>query len=430
MHFSTILASLGLLARLVSAAPLKVLPREATGAQNVVYWGQNGGGTIENNDLSAYCTSTSGIDIIVISFLYEFGNGNNIASGTIGQSCFITSAGVGQQCDALTSAIQTCQKNGVKIIISLGGASSSWSLTSQAEAETIGQNLWEAYGNVAANGSVPRPFNSTFVNGWDFDLEANSGNEYFQYMIAKLRSNFASDSANTYYITGAPQCPIPEPNMGVVIGNSTFDYLFVQFYNNNDYAPDPCSLGFNGNAPFNYNDWVTFITGTPSADAKVFIGVPAAPLAANGSPSGDIYYATPAQLAGLVADYKSNSHFGGIMMWSAGFSDTNVNNGCTFAQDMHSVLSTGSPCGGGGGSNTTTTVTSQTSSTRSTSSTLTTRSATLTTTSSTLTTTSSAATGTPVQEWGQCGGSGYTGSTVCATPYSCVATSTSWSQCQ
>lgn len=43
----------------------------ATG-QNVVYWGQNGGGTIENNDLSAYCTSTSGIDILVLSFLCQY----------------------------------------------------------------------------------------------------------------------------------------------------------------------------------------------------------------------------------------------------------------------------------------------------------------------------------------------------------------------
>jgi len=110
---------------------------------------------------------------------YQFGNGQDIASGTIGQSCFITNAGVGQNCDALTSAIQTCKNNGVKIILSLGGASSSWALASQSEAETIAQNLWDAYGNVAG-GSVPRPFGSTFVDGFDFDLESNQGNQYFQ----------------------------------------------------------------------------------------------------------------------------------------------------------------------------------------------------------------------------------------------------------
>lgn len=38
----------------------------------------------------------------------------------------------------------------------------------------------------------------------DFDIEANSGNEYYQYMIETLRSNFASDLGNTYFITAAP----------------------------------------------------------------------------------------------------------------------------------------------------------------------------------------------------------------------------------
>jgi len=353
MHFFNTLAGLSLLVSAALAVPYKVSTRQAPGAQNVVYWGQNGGGTIENNDLSAYCTSSSGIDIIVLSFLYQFGRGQNIASGTIGQSCFITNAGVGQQCDALASAIQTCKSNGVKVILSLGGASSSWGLSSQAEAETIGNNLWAAYGNTAG-GSVPRPFGSTFVDGFDFDLESNIGNQYFQYMIAALRSKFASDPSHTYYITGAPQCPIPEPNMGEVISSSKFDYLFVQFYNNNNYT-HPCSTGFNGNAPFNYNEWVSFIAGTPSSGAKIFIGVPAAPLAANGSPSGELYYITPDQLASLVNQYKSNSAFGGIMMWSAGFSDTNVNNGCNYAQEAHAILSTGAPCGEGGGGSTTTT---------------------------------------------------------------------------
>lgn len=48
---------------------LSLLAGVASAAQNVVYWGQNGGGTIENNDLSTYCTSTAGIDILVLAFL-------------------------------------------------------------------------------------------------------------------------------------------------------------------------------------------------------------------------------------------------------------------------------------------------------------------------------------------------------------------------
>src|ERR1051326_13911 len=100
-------------------------------------------------------------------------------------------------------------------------------------------------------------------------------------MISTLRSNFASDPHNTYYITGATQCPIPEPNMGEIISAATFDYLWVQFYNNNP----TCALPFNNNAAFNYDQWVSFTAGTPSSNAKIFIGVPAAPLAANGGTS-------------------------------------------------------------------------------------------------------------------------------------------------
>jgi chitinase len=168
-------------------------------------------------------------------------------------------------------------------------------------------------------------------------------------MISTLRQNFQSDSANTYYITGAPQCPIPEPNMGIIIGNATFDYLWMQFYNNNNYTY-PCALPFNGNAAFNYDQWVNFTATTPSKDAKLFIGVPASPDAANGTPAGATYYITPAQLSQLIGQYGTADRFGGIMMWSAGFSDANVNDGCNYAQEAHAILANGQPCGGGGGS--------------------------------------------------------------------------------
>ncbi|KAI1370764.1 glycoside hydrolase family 18 protein [Hypoxylon crocopeplum] len=381
MRFVTVYSYLGLAVGAATALPGALMSRQAPGAQNVVYWGQNGGGTIENNDLSTYCTSTSGIDIIVLAFLYSWGTGGDIPSGTVGQSCFISNTGQGQNCEALSSAIATCQSTGIKVILSLGGATSSYSLSSQAQAESIGNYLWQAYGN--SGSSVQRPFGNVVIDGFDFDLETNRGSEYYQYMISTLRSNFASDSSRTYYITGAPQCPIPEPNMGVIIENSVFDYLWPQFYNNNNYTY-PCALPINGNAPFNYDGWVDFTAGTPSAGAKIFIGVPAAPLAANGGPSGETYYATPAQLASIVNEYKSDSRFGGVMMWSAGFSDSNVVSGCNYAQQVHNILVSGTPCGSG-----------PITSTRSTSSTT-------AATTSTRTTTSPGTTPTgTVPQWGQ-----------------------------
>lgn len=332
MHFTTsTLAALGLIAA-TSAAPTAIKPR-GSGGLNVVYWGQNGGNTVENNDLSTYCTSSAGIDILNLAFLYEYGNGNNIPSGTIGQSCSIDTSGNPSNCDALASAISTCQSAGVKIILSLGGAVGAYSLQSESEAQTIGQNLWDAYG--AGSSSVPRPFGSVKVDGFDFDIEASSGNQYYQYMISTLRSAFATDTSKSYYITGAPQCPIPEPNMGEIITAAQFDYLWVQFYNN---------PGCSTNSGTNFDDWKTYISGTPSQNAKIFIGLPAAPDGATGTSSGAEYYLKPTALASLVDKYSSDGSFGGVMMWSAGFSDSNVNNGCTYAQEAHRILTTGSAC--------------------------------------------------------------------------------------
>lgn len=211
MLFVTLSQYLGLMVGAAIAVPHTLVPRQDTGAQNVVYWGQNGGGTIEDNDLSVYCNSTAGIDIIVLAFLYSWGSGSDIPSGTIGQSCFISNSGEGQNCDSVASAITTCQAAGVKVILSLGGATASYSLSSQAEAESIGDYLWQAYGN-SGNSTVQRPFGDVTVDGFDFDIEVNRGSEFYPAMISTLRSNFASDSSKTYYITGAPQCPIPEPN--------------------------------------------------------------------------------------------------------------------------------------------------------------------------------------------------------------------------
>jgi chitinase len=330
MQLLVILAQLWLLATSVSAAPHLLGPR-ASGGQNVVYWGQDG----HVKDLSTYCTSSSGIDIIVLSFIYQYGNGNEIPSGTLGDQCYISPTGVPQNCEGLAASIETCKSVGIKVIVSLGGSVGAYSLSSQAEAETIGQNLWDAYGNTAGNSNVPRPFGKTFVNGWDFDIEASSGNNYYQYLISKLRSNFASDASNKYYITGAPQCPIPEPNMGVIVTTSQFDYLWVQFYNN-----PYCSNG----GKINFDDWVSYVAGTPSASAKIFLGLPASTLAATGTASGAKYYVDPSGLATLVNQYGSNPSFGGVMLWSAGWSDLNVNNGCTYAQEAKRILTTGSTC--------------------------------------------------------------------------------------
>jgi chitinase len=276
--------------------------------------------------------------MVVLSFLSAFGNGQTIASGNIGP-CSISSFGEPQGCEELALDIQACQNHSIPVIISLGGGRGSYSLESQSEAELIGQNLWEAFGNANRTGTVPRPFGATFVNGWDFNIENAVGSQYYPFLISMLRSYFLADPDHNYYITGAPQCSIPEPNMQTIIGNSTFDYLWVQFYNNPS-CSHPNLL--------NYNSWVDLIKDTPSAGAKVFLGLPASPLAANGYPTGSQYYWEPRSLAPVIKAYQNDSAWGGVMLWDARYSSNNINGNCTYAQEVQSILNTGVPCSGTG----------------------------------------------------------------------------------
>lgn len=305
--------------------------------QNVIYWGQNGGNIIENNNLAEYCASASGINIIVLAFLYSLSQDTGIISGSFGQSCAITSSGYSLGCNNIALAIKTCQAAGIKIIISLGGWASSIILKSQSQAESIGQYLWDTYGNSNVK-TVPRPFGNTHVDGFDFDIEHPDGAQYYQYLIAKLRNNFAEDPSHKYYITGAPQCSLPEPNMGEIIKHSEFDYLWIQFYNNY------CALGIDKGVHSNYNEWTRFLSTTPSKNASLFFGLPASSIASTGSSTGSKYYMAPELVAQYINSRKSAPSFGGVMIWSAGFSDANINNNCTYAQNIHHILLTGSAC--------------------------------------------------------------------------------------
>ncbi|KAL7952283.1 carbohydrate-binding module family 1 protein [Trichoderma compactum] len=315
--------------------PQSIKARQASSAQNVIYLG---GTNNENDNLSTYCKPIAGINTPVSPLMDIYGITGNIPYGNIGITCYIGATG-------------------------------------------------------APHTSVQRLFGNVFVNGFNFDLELNAGSQYYQYLISTLRSNFLGNSTNTYYITGAPQCPIPLRNPIWEFSTPVFDYLWIQFNSNNGYVPDPCSLGLPGDAPFSFNNWTSFIATTPSKNAKLFIGVPANTLAATSNAGGAVYYATPAQLAST----------------DAGYSDVNVNNGCTYVQEAKNILLTGSPCGGS----------QPVSSSLPTTTAKPTKSATST----------SSATGT-VPQWGQCGGEGYTGPTQCIPLFKCVESSQWWSSCQ
>jgi len=124
--------------------------------------------------------------------------------------------------------IKTCQAAGKKILLSLGGAAGSYGFTSDSQAEAFADTLWNLFGGGT---SSTRPFDDAVIDGFDLDIEGGSTTGYTAF-INQMRVHYSSDSSKTYYISGAPQCPLPDAYLNSALTTAHFDFIFVQFYNN------------------------------------------------------------------------------------------------------------------------------------------------------------------------------------------------------
>lgn len=86
-------------------------------------------------------------------------------------------------------------------------------------------------------------------------------------MINRLREHFTENPSKTYLISGAPQCPLPEVNMGEMINAAKFDILWIQFYNNDyrqctarQWADNYALTGGEDFSMFNYDQWYVLNT--------------------------------------------------------------------------------------------------------------------------------------------------------------------------
>jgi len=124
--------------------------------------------------------------------------------------------------------IKTCQANGKKILLSLGGAAGSYGFTSDSQAETFADELWNLFGGGT---SSTRPFDDAIIDGFDLDIEGGSSTGYTAF-ITRMRTHYTADTSKSYYISTAPQCPIPDAYLNTVLTTTHVDFIFVQFYNN------------------------------------------------------------------------------------------------------------------------------------------------------------------------------------------------------
>ncbi|KAF9024946.1 class III chitinase [Hymenopellis radicata] len=329
----------------VAASLLSASAYDNSRTDNVVaYWGQNSYGATHSDqanwqtNLAHYCQDSS-IDAIPLAFLTVFFSTGGLPEINLANSCNSVDDGVFSgtslaNCQSMASDIKTCQAAGKIITLSLGGATGAATFSSDAQAETFAQTVWDLF---LGGSSSTRPFGDAVLDGLDLDIEGG-GSTGFAAFVTKIRSLSAS-AGKTYYITAAPQCVFPDAYLGSVISAVGFDAIYVQFYNN------WCGLQNYANADaWNFGTWDNWAkTASPNANVKIYIGAPASSTAAG---SG---YVDAGTLSTIAQETRSKySSFGGVMFWDASQAYANGRIDTT----LKNALANGS---GGGGTTTTTT---------------------------------------------------------------------------
>ncbi|WVZ68091.1 hypothetical protein U9M48_017080 [Paspalum notatum var. saurae] len=130
-----------------------------------VYWGQNDG----EASLSETCAS-SNYKFVILAFVYKFGKGQT-PQLDLASHCDSSSGG----CRVLSKDIHSCQRRGIKVLLSIGGAVGNYGLTSEGDARDVAEYLWNSY---LGGASSSRPLGDAVLDGIDFDIELGSAKHW------------------------------------------------------------------------------------------------------------------------------------------------------------------------------------------------------------------------------------------------------------
>ncbi|KAK7285834.1 hypothetical protein RJT34_20616 [Clitoria ternatea] len=253
----------------------------------VIYWGQN------ETEGSLIETCNSGLyKIVNIAFLATFGSGRQPQINLAGH-CDATSNG----CIHLSNDIKGCQKQGIKVMLSIGGGSPGYSLSSASDATNLANYIWN---NFLGGKSSLRPLGGAVLDGVDFDIELGGGQAFYTVLARRLFQ--LGKRGRKVHLSAAPQCPFPDQHQNGALSTGLFDYVWVQFYNN-----DPCQFDSSNPNKFqnSWNQWITSIRAS-----KIYVGFPASQSAA-----GSGYVPTEALIRQVLPFVKRSRKYGGVMLW-------------------------------------------------------------------------------------------------------------------
>ncbi|KAJ8491882.1 hypothetical protein OPV22_013603 [Ensete ventricosum] len=175
-----------------------------------VYWGQNGneGGHADNCNTRIY-------SYVMLSFLTTFGNGQTLVLNLAGHY-----DPPSDTCTSLSSDIGACQSQGIKVLLSLGGSSGNYSMSSSDDDVSVAIYLWDNY---LGGSSSSRSLGNVVLDDIDFDIEQGGPDHYDE--LVKQLSNLGNQTTKVY-LSAAPQCPYPDQYVGNALQTGLFDYVW------------------------------------------------------------------------------------------------------------------------------------------------------------------------------------------------------------
>ncbi|XP_071691094.1 basic endochitinase-like [Rutidosis leptorrhynchoides] len=258
----------------------------------VVYWGQDE----REGRLTDTCRSGK-YKIVNIAFLSTFGNGQTPQINLAGH-CDPANNG----CQTVSRAIHNCQEVGVKVMLSIGGSTNTYSLSSADDAKKLADYIWN---NFLGGQSNSRPLGDAVLDGVDFDIE--QGETHYA-VLARSLLDHGQQGGKKVYLTAAPQCPFPDAKLGNALNTHLFDYVWVQFYNNPqcEYKSEDFNSFMSS-----WRQWTSSLSSS-----KIFIGLPAS---TSNECAGSGHIPRQELISKVLPFVKQSGNYGGVMLWNRYF---------------------------------------------------------------------------------------------------------------
>jgi chitinase len=281
-----------------------------------VYYGTTPATT--EGGLIALCNNPN-VDIVILSFVFSFFDANGYPSIDFGPGCqnpISSQADMApglKDCSALAPEIAACQAIEKKVLLSLCGYNSNTSFTSDTQATEFASTLWDLFGAGDGLDTSFRPFGTDIVvDGFDLDNEDRS-TEHYETFATALRERFTTDDSKTYYLSAAPQCPIPDESSSIGTLQQA-DFVWVQFYNN-----PSCNIDAPGFQQ-SFKAWSDLLaSSTQVRGPRLYIGAAGFEGAGSGYVKGSGLGTRVSSARGLYVD-----NFGGMMLWDGSEAALNV----------------------------------------------------------------------------------------------------------